>query len=116
MSLLETIKNNHKDLKALNKVSLDAIRVVVEACNCPKDGLCDSCKDLLEYYRWKKVERQKYLGNACDWLIHQIMTIFYGSQYKEQGFHFSRDIYTLKEVVELYEDYLEAKDEKEKKT
>lgn len=106
MSLLERVRDNHKDLKVLNEVSLDAIRVTIESCDCQKDKLCATCEDLLEYYKWRKEERKKYLDDRLKWLVHQIMIVFYGPKYKEQGLHFSRDIYTLKEIVELYDEYL----------
>jgi len=112
MSLLERIKENRRNLKALSKISLDAIRISIEECSCPKDNLCNVCKDLLEYYKWKKKEREKYLDDACKWLMHEILLAFYGPRYKELGQHFKGDIYTLREIVELYDEYLKEKNER----
>ena len=106
MKLLEKIKKNKNNHEILDKISLDAIRISIESCNCPKATLCDICKDLLEYYKWKREEKKEHLDNACKWLMHQIMLIFYGAKYKEKNLHFSRDIYTMKEIVELYDEYL----------
>ena len=112
MSLLERIRKNQRNPSALSKFSLDAIRISIEVCGCPKDRLCDACKDLLEYYKWRKAEREKYLDDACKWLIHQMLLAFYGPKYKEHDLHFNKDIYTLKEMVELHDEYLKEKNER----
>ena len=106
MSLLQDIKKNHLNANKLNNISLDAIRVTVEACDCPKDNLCVACRHLLEFYKWKQKENKKHTDKAVDWIIHQCCIIAYGPKYKEQGLHFNKDIYTLKTIVELYKDYM----------
>ena len=111
MSLLRTIRSNPHNPKELGKVSLDAIRIVIESCDCPKEQLCKICKDLLEYYKWKKEERKKYLDDACRWIMHETLLIFYGPDYQSKNLHFSKDICTLKEIIELYQDYKQEKDE-----
>lgn len=109
MSLLEKIRKSRRNLKALSEVSLDAVRVAIESCGCPKDRLCDVCKDLLEYHKWRKAEREKYLDDACKWLMHEILLAFYGPKYKEQDLHFNKDSYTLREMVELHDEYLKER-------
>jgi len=112
MSLLHDIRINAENKKALSSFSLETIRVVIEACDCPKSTLCDTCKNLLAFYKWKDKENKKYVDKAVFWIMHQCCLIFFGSDYKERNLHFSKDVCTLKEIVELYEEYRKERERK----
>jgi len=106
LSLLKDIKDNYTNPKKLTQISLDAIRVTIESCTCPKGNLCDTCKHLLEYYKWKKQKYEKNKHDAVEYIIDKVCTWHFGADYKEHGLVYNRDMTTLATIVDAYQEFL----------